>query len=69
MRYVSVQALPLPWLPALWAGFRGPLRTCCGRGCAGVEAQHCPLGLHALWGLRAAGVVGGRPRGDGLPLL
>ena len=22
-----------------------------------------PLGLHAMWGLRAAGVVGGRPRG------
>ena len=29
----------------------------------GVGAQHCPLGLHALWGLRAAGVVGGRSRG------
>ena len=29
----------------------------------GVGAQHRPLGLHALWGLRAAGVVGGRPRG------
>ena len=28
----------------------------------GVGTQHCPLGLHALWGLRAAGVVGGRPR-------
>ena len=28
------------------------------------------LGLHALWGLRAAGVAGGRPRGGGgLPLL
>ena len=25
------------------------------------------LGLHALWGLRAAGVVGGRPRGGGWP--
>ena len=36
---------------------------CCGRGCAGEGAQHCPLGLHALWGLRAAGVVGGRHRG------
>ena len=36
----------------LWA------RVC---GCLG--AQHFPLGLHALWGLRAAGVVGGRPRG------
>ena len=29
----------------------------------GVGAQHCPLGLHALWGLRAAGLAGGRPRG------
>ena len=29
----------------------------------GVGAQHCPLGLHALWGVRAAGVVGGFPRG------
>ena len=28
-----------------------------------VAAQHCPLGLHALWGLRAAGVVGGGPSG------
>ena len=34
----------------------------------GVGGQHCPLGLHALWGLRAAGLVwweafsgGGRP--------
>ena len=34
-----------------------------GRGRVGVGAQHCPLGLRALWGLRAAGVVGGRPRG------
>ena len=40
------------------------------RGCVGMGAQHCPLGLHALWRLRAAGVVGGRPRGGGgLPLL
>ena len=39
-------------------------------GSAGVGAQHCPSGLHALWGLRAAEVVGGCPRGgDGLPLL
>ena len=35
----------------------------------GVGAQHCPSGLHALRGLRAAGVVGGCPRGDGLPPL
>ena len=29
----------------------------------GCGVQHCPLGLHALWGLRAALVVGGLPRG------
>ena len=63
VRGVGGQALPLPRLPALRAGCRGPPPTCCGRGCAGVGAQHCPLGLHALWGLRAAGVLGGRPRG------
>ena len=63
VRGVSVQALPLSRLPALRAGCRGPPPTCCGRGCAGVGAQHCPLGLHALLGLRAAGVAGGRPRG------
>ena len=57
------QALPLPRLAALWAGCRGPPSTCCGRGCAGVGALHCPLGLQALSGLRAAGVAGGRPRG------
>ena len=35
-----------------------------------MGAQHCPLGLHALWGLRAAGVVGSCPRGgSGLPPL
>ena len=28
-----------------------------------MGAQHCPLGLHALWGLRAARVAGGHPRG------
>ena len=49
--------LPLPRLPAHWAGCWVPLPTCCGRGCVGVGAQHCPLGLHAFWGLRAAGVV------------
>ena len=32
----------------------------------GVGAQHCPPGLHALWGLRAVRVVGGRPR-EGWP--
>ena len=29
----------------------------------GLGAQHCPLGLHVLRGLHAAGVVGGCPRG------
>ena len=53
-----------PQTAAHWAGFWDPPPTCCRRGCVGVGAQHCPLGLHALWGLRAAGVVvGGRPRG------
>ena len=28
-----------------------------------MRAEHCALGLHALWGLRAAGMVGGRLRG------
>ena len=63
VRGVCGQALPLPRLPALWAGCWGQPPTCRGRGCVGVGAQHCPLGLHALWALRPAGVVGGRPRG------
>ena len=54
---VRVQALLLLRLPALQAGCRGPLPTCCGRGCAGVGAQHCPLGLHAPQG--AACPLGG----------
>ena len=66
VRGVCGQALPLPQLPAHWAGCSGPPPTCCGRGYVGVGAQHCPLGLHALWGLHAVGVVGGRPR-DGWP--
>ena len=40
-----------------------PSPTCCGCGCAGVGAQHRPLGLHALWELRAAGLVAGLRRG------
>ena len=63
VRGVWGQALSLPRLPAHWAACRGPPPTCCGCGCVGVGAKHCPLGLHALWGLRAAGVAGGRPRG------
>ena len=62
-RGVRCQALSLPRSPALWAGRRGPPPTCCGRGRAGVGAGHCSLGLHALWELRAAGLVGSRPRG------
>ena len=61
MRGVRGQALPLPKLPAHWAGHRGLTPTCCGRGRVGVGAQNCPLGLRALWGLRAVGLVGGRP--------
>ena len=49
------QALPLPQLPAHWAGCWGPLSTCCGRGRAGVGALLCP----ALWRLRDAGRVRG----------
>ena len=35
----------------------------CGRGCAGVGARCCPIGLHALWGPRSAGLVGAAPGG------
>ena len=63
VRGVRGQALPLPRLPAHWAGCWGPPPTCCGRGCVGMGAQHCPLGLHALWALRAVGVMWGLPRG------
>ena len=69
VRGVWGQALPLLRLPGHWAGCWGLPPTCCGRGCVGVGAQHWPLGLRALWGLRAVGLVGGRPRGGGLPLL
>ena len=59
VRGVLGQALPLPRLPALWAGCRGPPPTCCGRGCAGVGARQCPLGLHALFGAACHGGGGG----------
>ena len=71
-RGVWGQALPLPRLPAHSAGCWGPRSTCCGRGRAGLGALLCPLGLHALWGLRAAGrvrgvrVPGGRLWGGGV---
>ena len=61
-------AVPPP-TAAHWAGCWDPPPTCCGRGCVGVGAQHCLSGLHAMWGLRAAGVVGGCPRGGALPTL
>ena len=57
---------PLPRLPSHLVGCWGPSPTCCGCGRVGVGAHHCPFGLHALWGLRAAEVAGGRPRGGGL---
>ena len=66
-RGVWGQALPVPRLPAHWAGSWGPRSTCCGRGRACVGALLCPVGLHALWGLRAAGRVRGvRVPGGGL---
>ena len=63
VRGVCGQALPLPRRPALWACCWGPSPKCCGCVCVGVGAQHCPLGLHALWGVRSAGVVGGASPG------
>ena len=54
---------PPPRLPALRAGCRGPLPTCCGRGFAGVGAQHCSLGLHALWSCVPRGWWGAVPGG------
>ena len=41
-------------------GCRGPPPTCCRRGCAGLGAQHCPFGLHALVGAACRG-GGGNP--------
>ena len=38
LRGVCGQALPLPELPAHWAGCWGPPPTCCGRGRVGVGA-------------------------------
>ena len=66
VRGVWGQALPLPRLPAFLAGCRGPLPTCCGRGCTGIGALHRPRGLGALWGTARHGVGGGR-LGSGAP--
>ena len=66
VRGVWAQALPLPQLPALWAGCRGPLPTGCG--CGGVRApgpvtdptaRALASWLCALWG-RHEGARGGR---------
>ena len=68
-RGVWCQALSLPRSSGLWAGRRGSAthmlwaRVC---GCGGPALS--PR-VHALWELRAAGVVGGHPRGGGLPPL
>ena len=58
----SPHACPAPVPCSVWRA----------RGGGAVRSRFLPtwLGVHALWGLRAAGVVGGRPRGGvGLPLL
>ena len=64
---VRGRALPHPRLPALWAGCRGPLPTCCG--CGGVRAwgpvtnptaRALASRLCALWG-RHEGAQGGAP--------
>ena len=59
VRGVRGQAPPHPRLPEHVVGCWGPPPTCCGRRCMGVGAGHCPLSLHAPWGLRASGLVGG----------
>ena len=56
---LSTGASPPPAARPL-GGLSSPPPACCGRGCAGVGAKHCPLGLHAPWG--AACRRGGRGR-------
>ena len=70
LRGVSgVRRCPSPGRPLSgWAvGVRYPHDV--GAGVRVCVARHCPLGLHPLRELRAAGVVGGCPRGAGLPPL
>ena len=62
-RCVRGQALSPPRLPSSWGLSGSVIRSCCGRGCAGVGDRRCPLGLHALWGAHSAGVVGVVPGG------
>ena len=45
VRGVWGQTLPLPRLPALWAGCPGSLTTCCGRGCGCVRCVWCLCGV------------------------
>ena len=54
---------PTPPTARLLGGLLGSATHVLWARACGCGAQHCPLGLHALWGLRAAGVVGGRPQG------
>ena len=44
VRGVWGQTLPLPRLPAHWAGCWGSLTTCCGRGCGCVRSVWCLCG-------------------------
>ena len=44
VRDVWSQALPLPRLPALSAGCRGSLATCCGHGCGCARCVWCLCG-------------------------
>ena len=44
VRGVWGQTLPLPRLPALWAGCRGSLATCCWRGRGCVRCVWCQCG-------------------------
>ena len=64
----EVRRSPSPGCPSL-RGCWGPQPACCGRGCARVGAQHCPLGLRALWGAACCLGCGGPSGGAGLPLL
>ena len=59
-----------PWLSGHRAGCRGPPPTCCGRGCGGVGAQHCPFGcLYALRGAACRGECGWPSPGGWLSIV
>ena len=69
-RGVWGQALPLPRLPAHWAGCWGPLSTCCGRGRACGGPSLSPWSARPVGAARrGAGpwrsCAGGRARGGG----